>query len=84
MDFTTLKVQSNALIITARKRSLRQGNVFTRVCYSVHGGGLTGQRPRTETPPDRDSPLCGKERVVRIILECILVNIDHIGKQLIE
>ena len=24
--------------ITARKRSLRQGNVFTPVCHSVHGG----------------------------------------------
>ena len=28
------------LIITARKRSLGQGNVFTLVCHSVHGGGL--------------------------------------------
>ena len=26
-------------IITARKRSLRQGNVFTPVCHSVHRGG---------------------------------------------
>ena len=25
-------------MITARKRSLGQGNVFTRVCHSVHGG----------------------------------------------
>ena len=25
--------------ITARKRSLGQGNIFTPVCYSVHGGG---------------------------------------------
>ena len=24
--------------VTARKRSLGQGNVFTRVCHSVHGG----------------------------------------------
>ena len=24
-------------IITGRKRSLRQGNVFTHVCHSVHG-----------------------------------------------
>ena len=29
-------------IITARKRSLGQDNVFTRVCHSVHGGGLPG------------------------------------------
>ena len=26
-------------IFTARKRSLGQGNVFTRMCHSVHGGG---------------------------------------------
>ena len=26
-------------IITARKRSLGQGNIFTPVCHSVHGGG---------------------------------------------
>ena len=26
-------------IFTARKRSLGQGNIFTRVCHSVHGGG---------------------------------------------
>ena len=28
-------------IITARKRSLGQGNVFTCVCYSVHGEGVS-------------------------------------------
>ena len=26
-------------IFTARKRSLGQGNIFTNVCHSVHGGG---------------------------------------------
>ena len=26
-------------LITARKRSLGQGNIFTPVCHSVHGGG---------------------------------------------
>ena len=25
-------------LITARKQSLRQGNIFTRVCHSVHRG----------------------------------------------
>ena len=29
-----------ANIFTARKRSLGQGNVFTHVCHSVHGGGV--------------------------------------------
>ena len=28
-------------IITARKRSLEQGNAFTCVCYSVHGEGVS-------------------------------------------
>ena len=28
--------------ITARKRSLGQGNIFTPVCHSVHGGGVRG------------------------------------------
>ena len=27
-------------IITARKRSLGQGNIFAPVCHSVHGGGV--------------------------------------------
>ena len=25
-------------VVTARKRSLRKGNIFTRVCHSVHRG----------------------------------------------
>ena len=29
-------------IITARKRSLGQGNIFTPVCHSVHRGGVHG------------------------------------------
>ena len=29
------------ILITTRKRSLGQGNVFTRVCHSVHKGSLT-------------------------------------------
>ena len=30
------------MIITARKRSLGQGNIFTPVCHSVHRGGMRG------------------------------------------
>ena len=45
-------------LITARKRSLGQGNVFTNVCHSVHGGwgrgclplGPTGIHPPGHTP----------------------------------
>ena len=29
-------------VITARKRSLGQGNIFTPVCHSVHRGGMRG------------------------------------------
>ena len=35
IPFFTTTIQSN--IVIARKRSLAQGNVFTRVCHSVHG-----------------------------------------------
>ena len=32
------------VLITARKRSLGQGNILTRVCHSVHRGGVRGFR----------------------------------------
>ena len=36
---------------------LWQGNVFTRVCHSVHrGGDPPTETPRTETPPQTDPP----------------------------
>ena len=44
-------------IFTARKQSLRQGNVFTPVCDSVHGGGSAplhaGIHPLGRHPLDR-------------------------------
>ena len=46
--------------ITAPKQSLRQGNFFTRICHSVHGGG--GEVHATHTPcsvcPLQCMPLC--------------------------
>ena len=36
---TYLLDNNNGLIFTARQRSLGQGNVYTPVCHSVHGGG---------------------------------------------
>ena len=33
---------SRTVFITARKRSLGQGNIFTPVCHSVHRGGMCG------------------------------------------
>ena len=74
---------SLAPIFTARKRSLGQGNVLdllASVLLSTGGGGLCqrglpGQRPlpQTENPSWTETSLCGKERAVRILLECILV-----------
>ena len=42
-------------LITARKRSLGQGNIFTPVCHSVHRGGeyLTRYPPRDQVHPPR-------------------------------
>ena len=36
---TVHTTQGQGTIVTARKRSLGQGNVFTPVCHSVHRGG---------------------------------------------
>ena len=33
------RLQQHPVVFTARKRSLGQGNIFTPVCHSVHGGG---------------------------------------------
>ena len=94
------------------QRSCGQGYVFTRVCDSVHRGGLPeGGTPQKEAPPGRrppqkEAPLEGdppkkeaskenpqketpsgwrhprhtvNERLVRILLECILVvSADHV------
>ena len=49
---------------TARKRSLGQGNVFTHVCLSVHGGGvLLGETP--SYPLDRDLPALDRDPLDR-------------------
>ena len=76
--FSVMSTKPNR-IITACKRSLGQGNSFTPVCHSVHGGGgeYLGRytpRPGTPLPPEQ----CmlgntGNKRAVRILLECILV-----------
>ena len=60
---------------------LREGNVFTPVCDSVHGGSLCpraslsgGSLSMGVTIRETSTPH-GKERAVRIPLECILVPI---------
>ena len=64
------------------QRKLREGNVFTGVCDSVHGGGVPG--PGGEGVPGPggcllpgvpgpDPPGQLLLRAARILLECILV-----------
>ena len=70
-------------LITARKRSLGQGNIFTPVCHSVQSGGvLRGVCSRGVPGPG--GVVCSRGclvetprlllRPVRILLECILVK----------
>ena len=65
-------------IITARKRSLGQGNIFISVCHSVHRGGVPDQvHPpwdQAGTPPRSRLRHTVNARAVRILLECILVG----------
>ena len=80
-------VQVFESLITARKRSLGQGNVFTPVCLfiggiciqgvSAFGGSASGgsaSRGVGQTPPFRILRDIVTERPVRILLECILVS----------
>ena len=57
----------NVTVITVRKRSLGQGNIFAPVCHSVHGGstwagtppGRYSPLPPAGTPPGRCTPRAG-------------------------
>ena len=52
---------------------LREGNVFTPVCHSVHRGGSLSGGYLSRGVSVRETPPYGNERAVRILLECILV-----------
>ena len=71
----SVKFCYHSTLVTARKRSLGQGNVFTPVCHSVHGGGVCIQRGLGLGRPPSHGILWDtiNKRVVRILLECILV-----------
>ena len=63
----------NISIVTARKRSLGQGNVFTLVCHCVHRGRVSAQGglclgASLSKVVRVTTPLYGKERVVCILL----------------
>ena len=52
-------------LVTARKRSLGQGKVFTPICHSVHFlGRPPRQTPPKQTPP-RQTPLLGRHTLVQ-------------------
>ena len=83
-------------IITTRKRNLGQGNIFAPVCHSVHRGGVCSRGLSACSRGGClllggawsqggclvETPLPGRLllRVVRILLECILVWQDYCGK----
>ena len=68
------------MVITARKRSLGQGNVFTPVCHSVHRwsasrGGRSAEEVRQILPPHQILRDTVNKWAVRIPLKCILVGL---------
>ena len=57
INLRSLSFSYSYLFITARKRSLGQGNIFTPVCHSVHGGGSASVHDGIPPfPPDQASP----------------------------
>ena len=58
---------------------LRQGNVFARVCDSVHRGSLSRGGSLLGRPPGQRPPY-GNDRAVCILLECILVFISFLSE----
>ena len=84
-------------LITARKRSLGQGKIFTPVCHSVHRGGgclsacwdTTTRNPSRDHAPPAQSMLGDTVNTwaVRILLECNLVFLyftRHISSSFFE
>ena len=59
---STKTATENISLLLPPETKLRQGNVFTLVCHSVHGGRgpLSGRPPPTETPrtetPQTETP----------------------------
>ena len=63
--------------MTARQTKLREGDVFTLVCHSVHRGVYPSMQWLTYPlgrPPQADTPTeMATKRAIRILLKCILV-----------
>ena len=49
-------IETPLSLITTRKWSLRQGNIFTPVCHSVHRGGLPQCMMGYHTTPPNQAP----------------------------
>ena len=71
--FWCLSLQYKKLHTMMHKTFLPSGSIYTSVCHSVHGGGVSDRHPppagRHIPPPSRRL----LQRTVRILLECILV-----------
>ena len=50
------RIPQKFLVITTRKRSLGQGNIFAPVCHSVHRGRVPGQVPPRQVHPPGQVP----------------------------
>ena len=46
-----IKKSINCFVVLSPSATLRQGNVFTSVCHSVHRGDSLGRPPPEQTPP---------------------------------
>ena len=67
-------------IFTARKRSLRQGNMLTPVCHSVHKGGCLVPSGCLEETPSPDGYCCGRYAAywnAFLFLHCEFIEIKN-------
>ena len=62
-------------IADSPQTKLREGNVFTPVCDSVHKmGGSLSEGSSVQGVSVRETPMYGKERAICILLECFLLK----------
>ena len=54
-----VRILVECILVTARKRSLGQGNIFTSICHSVHRGACVACSPRDAHPPGHAYPPVG-------------------------
>ena len=69
-------------MITARKRSLGQGNVFTSVCHSVYREGGSAQPPGCKSPVDAEPP--GLDRPPWMQMRGLLLGVWLVYRECVE